>query len=170
MSLGSQGSAAGFVKDPNQEGTGRTRRSQGRYHNVRDQRPRLGEHTAKNLGHEANRGEDVAVYLIGVVKHISSFARDPRFVVLVGLTDHLAGTISQVLRRWSFPLVRSVQQLRDIELAREPNRTGLPRLLRGSLRYAARRFAHEPELEASSLARWRALDLCWMPPISPGWE
>jgi len=50
---------------------------------VLDQRPRLGENTAKNLGGEANRGEYVAVYLIGVVKHISSFARDPRFANLL---------------------------------------------------------------------------------------
>ena len=37
-----------------------------------DQRPWLGQHAAEKLGHQANRGEYVAVCLVGVVKHISS--------------------------------------------------------------------------------------------------
>ena len=46
---------------------------------ILDQRPRLGQHTAEKFGHEAYRGENVAVYLIGVVKHISSSVRAPEF-------------------------------------------------------------------------------------------
>src|SRR6202030_1662633 len=39
---------------------------------ILDQRPWLGQHAAEKLGHQANRGEDVAVYLVSVVEHISS--------------------------------------------------------------------------------------------------
>src|SRR5262245_20241552 len=44
---------------------------------VPDQRPRLAQHTPKKLGHEANRGEYIALYLIGVVEHVSSAERAP---------------------------------------------------------------------------------------------
>src|SRR5439155_7840733 len=36
------------------------------------ERPWLGQHAAEKLGHQANRGEYVAVYLVSVVEHISS--------------------------------------------------------------------------------------------------
>src|SRR5438270_116170 len=39
---------------------------------ILDERPWLGQHAAEKFGHQANRGEYVAVYLISVVKHISS--------------------------------------------------------------------------------------------------
>src|SRR6202035_3984262 len=39
---------------------------------ILDQRPWLGQHAAEKLGHQANRSEYVAVYLVSVVEHISS--------------------------------------------------------------------------------------------------
>src|SRR3954451_9959390 len=39
---------------------------------ILDQRPWLGQHAAEKLGHQANRGEYVAVYLVSVVEHITS--------------------------------------------------------------------------------------------------
>src|SRR5205085_8316868 len=39
---------------------------------VLDQRPWLGQHATEELGHQTNRSEYVAVYLVRVVEHISS--------------------------------------------------------------------------------------------------
>src|SRR6266404_28544 len=49
---------------------------------ILDKRPRLGKHTAEKFGHEANRGEYVALCLVSVVKHISSYTRAPGFASL----------------------------------------------------------------------------------------
>src|SRR5271166_467186 len=46
---------------------------------IPNQRPRLDQHAAEELGHQANRGEYVAVYLVGVVKHMSSYLPAPEF-------------------------------------------------------------------------------------------
>src|SRR5438105_4096079 len=43
------------------------------------ERPWLGQHASEKLGHQANRGEYVAVYLVSVVEHISSNLPAPVF-------------------------------------------------------------------------------------------
>src|SRR5271168_2528322 len=48
------------------------RRRASHQRSILDQRPWLGQHAAEELGHQSNRSEYVAVYLVRVVKHISS--------------------------------------------------------------------------------------------------
>jgi len=59
------------------------RRSAAHQRRIREQWPWLVEQTAESLGHEPNRTEHVALYLVGLVKHQPSYAPIPREVANV---------------------------------------------------------------------------------------